>query len=121
MKVRSSRMATRAGFTLMEVMVVVAILVILAGTASVYYMKALDSAREDRARIGVQTLSTAAGLYQIKYGDYPQALQLLVNPPDGGKPYAETSDLLDPWGREYHYRIWSAPWRTGKPDIWSMD
>src|SRR5947207_7744179 len=99
MKVRSSRMATRAGFTLMEVMVVVAILVILAGAGSYYYMRALDSAREDRARIGVQSLTTAAGLYQVDHGDYPQTLQQLVNPPDGRRPYVEMSELLDPWGR----------------------
>src|SRR5438105_7987987 len=103
MKVLSSRAAARAGFTLMEVMVVVAMLVILAGTASVYYMRALDDARMDRAKIGVQTLDTAAGLYQVKFGDYPQTLALLVNPPDGSRPFLETSDLLDPWGREYHY------------------
>lgn len=120
MNVRSSRAAARAGFTLMEVMVVVAILVILAGTASVYFMRARDDALMDRAKIGVQTLNTAAGLYQIKFNDYPPALLQLVNPPDGSKPYVEMSDLLDPWGREYHYaHPGQHHQRTGLPDIWS--
>ncbi len=120
MNIRRSRAATRAGFTLMEVMVVVAILVILAGTASVMYMRALDQAREDRAKIGVEALTNAAGLYQMKHGDYPQTLVQLLQPPDGGRPYVEQSELIDPWGREYKYAYPGQHHTgTGKPDIWS--
>lgn len=120
MKVRSSRAAARAGFTLMEVLVVVAILVVLAGTGSVMYMRALDDAKVDRAKIGVENLTRAAGLYQIKNGDYPPNLQLLLQPPDGSRPYVEPSELVDPWNVQYNYAYPGQHHAsTGKPDIWS--
>src|ERR1700687_1948519 len=60
MIVRSTRAAARAtaraGFTLMEVMVVVAILVVLAGTGGVIYINVLEGAKEDVARTQVKSI-----------------------------------------------------------------
>lgn len=122
MVLRKRRSAVRHGFTLMEILVVVAILVVLAGTGGVYYMKYLDDAKKDVARTQVRTaLTQAADAYYIKYGDYPQSLQSLTQPtPDGGKASLEPSALRDPWGREYQYAYpGQHHTSTGKPDIWS--
>lgn len=122
MTVRGSGLAVkRAGFTLMEVLVVVAILVVLAGTGGVIYIRYLDDAKKDQARIQVQTLTKAAETFQIRNGDYPPSLALLAQPQaDGSKPYLEQTALIDPWGRPYEY---AHPGQhhalTGKPDVWS--
>jgi general secretion pathway protein G len=117
----AARGATRAGFTLMEVLVVVAILVVLAGTGGVIYMNYLESAKEDVARTQVQALTEAAQMYQIKYGSYPANLASLTQPmPDGRPATLEPSALLDPWQREYQYQYPGAHHQgTNKPDVWS--
>jgi len=124
MIVRTSRSAARrmvrAGFTLMELLVVVAILVVLAGTGGVIYMNYLEGAREDVARAQVQELTQAAEAYKIRYGDYPQNLALLTQPASDGKVYLEPHALLDPWQRPYNYAYPGAHHTTmQKPDIWS--
>ena len=106
MQLRKHRLdSVRAGFTLMEVMVVMAIIVILAGIGGVMYMRYLEDARRDRARIDVQMLTGAVQNYSVKYGDYPTSLASLLQPP---------------WGREYHYQYpGQRNAASGKPDIWS--
>jgi general secretion pathway protein G len=109
----------RLGFTLMEVLVVVAILVILAGTASVFVFRYLDQAKDDRARADVKTIETACTAYKLRNGDYPSSLQVLVTPDDGSaKPYLDSAEaILDPWGKPYQYDP-SGPNHNGlKPDI----
>jgi general secretion pathway protein G len=124
MMVRTSQSAARrivrAGFTLMELLVVVAILVVLAGTGGVIYMNYLEGAREDVARTQVQALTQAAEAYKVRYGDFPPSLAALTQPASDGKVYLEPSALLDPWQRPYNYaNPGSHHPTTQKPDIWS--
>src|SRR5438045_1789121 len=99
---RGRRAARRAGFTLMEVMLVVAILVILAGTGGVVYFRYMDDARIGQAKMGVRSIATAVDTFYVKYGDYPGNLQMLTQrQQDGSPPYLEVGALLDPWGRPY--------------------
>jgi general secretion pathway protein G len=120
---REGRVLARAAFTLMEMLVVVAILVVLAGAGGMIYMRYLDDARKDTARTQCKTvLAQAAAAYQLKYGDFPASLETLTQPTsDGGKPFLETSALVDPWGRAYQYAV-PGPHHptTGEPDIWSQ-
>lgn len=118
---RQVRAEARGGFTLMEMLVVVAILVVLAGAAVPIYMRYLDDAKKDRARLDVKTIATVVETYKVKYGDYPASLAELVQPPDGAQPYIDATSLIDPWGREYQY----APQgpnnaHLGRPDVWSL-
>jgi general secretion pathway protein G len=119
---KKRRGVSRGGFTLMEMLVVVAILVVLAGTGSVIYMRYLDDAKKDRARIDVRMLTQVVETYQVKHSDFPPSLAVLTQPePDGSKPYLEHGALLDPWGREYQYAFPGQHHAlTGKPDIWSL-
>jgi general secretion pathway protein G len=119
---RQQRALVRGGFTLMEMLVVVAILVMLAGAAVPIYMKYLDEARKDRAKVDVKTISQVVETYMLKYGEPPASLQVLCQPtPDGGRPYLEIDALKDPWGREYQYAP-NGPHNAhlGKPDVWSL-
>jgi general secretion pathway protein G len=119
---QEKRSNARKGFTLLEMMVVVAILVVLAGTGGVIYLRFLEDARKDTARSQTKILAQTAAAYQVKYGEYPASLESLTQPTaDGGKPFLETSALVDPWGHAYQY---AAPGShhpaTGEPDIWSQ-
>jgi general secretion pathway protein G len=118
---REERALARGGFTLMEMLVVVAILVVLAGSAVPIYMKYLDDAKKDRAKVDVKTLSTVVDTYMVKYGDPPASLEVLCQPPpEGGRPYLETSALIDPWNRPYMYTAQGQHnAHVGRPDIWS--
>jgi len=125
MIVRTSRVAARstfrAGFTLMELLVVVALLVVLAGTGGVIYMNYLEGAKEDVAKSQVQVLTEAAQMYQIKTGSYPPDLNTLTQPTADGKAASlEVSALIDPWQRSYQYQ-YPGQHHPGqnKPDVWS--
>lgn len=117
----SSAVAVRAGFTLMEMLVVVAILVVLAGIGGYYYLQHVDDAKKDAAAMQVKTLTKAAQAYKLHNDDFPQSLdQLLVKSPSGKGPYLEDADaLIDPWGQPYRYDKMGARNNGLKPDIYS--
>jgi general secretion pathway protein G len=106
----------------MEMMVVVAILVVLAGVGGVIYQRYMDEARKSTAQSQSRILAETASAYQLKYGEYPASLDALIQPTaDGGKPFLEASALIDPWGRAYQYAV-PGPHHpsTGAPDVWSQ-
>src|SRR5438105_15128529 len=121
MVVRSHRGEIRGGFTLMEMLVVVAIIVLLAAMAAPIVMGRLEDARKDRARIDSIQWAKAAEMYKLKYGDYPPNLEALTQRgQDGSDAFMETKHLLDPWGHQYMYQYpgtHNAP--AGKPDVYS--
>jgi general secretion pathway protein G len=119
MRLRNCRATGRGGFTLMELLVVVAILVVLAGAAVPMYLKYLDDAKSSMAWTNAKTLEHVADTYNIKMGNYPTSLQELAVRGSDGKPYIEEKDLLDPFGREYQYAYPGQHSTVGKPDIWS--
>ncbi len=77
---RPAQAATRAAFTLMEMLVVVAILVVLAGAAVPIYMSYLDNARIDRMKLDFKTLEMALEAYEAKHGFLPQDWTALTQP-----------------------------------------
>jgi general secretion pathway protein G len=97
--------ARRAGFTLLEVLVVVAIIVILAGGASVYVFGYLEDAKINQARTTMKMLEDAATNYATMNGNPPVSLMELVSPTSGGRPLINGGPamLVDPWGNEYQY------------------
>ena len=119
MQLRKARATVRSGFTLMELLVVVAILVVLAGAAVPIYMKHLDEAKKSIAWQNAKTIESQCEMYKVSHGDYPPSLQELATPSDGSKPFMEAKDLLDPWQHEYQYANPGQHSNVGKPDIWS--
>ena len=121
---RAARRAER-GFTLVELLVVLAILGLLVGIAAPMVMKQLGGAQTKTAGIEIERLSGALDLYRLELGSYPSqedGLRALVERPAGAErwngPYVTKADaILDPWGRPYLYRY---PGDHGTFDIYSL-
>jgi general secretion pathway protein G len=117
--------AATAGFTLLELLVVLAILGLLAAFAVPQVMNYLGGARSDAAKIQVSNLSTALDLYRLDAGRYPstdEGLDGLVTRPSGADrwngPYVKRQEsLIDPWGEPYLYR---SPGQHGAYDLFSL-
>jgi general secretion pathway protein G len=97
----------REAFTLLEVLVVVAILVVLASVAGIYVFRFLEDSRVDATRLKMQALDRACKSYALKNGgSFPENLQMLVTPPDQGEPFVDGADMiLDSWGNPINYEI----------------
>jgi general secretion pathway protein G len=117
-----------AGFTLLELLVVLVILGLLAAVATPQVLKYLSRARTQSAALQIHNLSTALDLYRLDVGRYPseeEGLISLVEAPtttaNWNGPYVKTREMLkDPWGHPYHYRI---PGEHGDYDLssWGAD
>jgi type II secretory pathway pseudopilin PulG len=104
----------------MEMMVVVAIIVVLAGVGGYYYTKSLDEAKINAARAQCKILGEAAEAYKLKHDDYPQNLAVLTQPEsDGSKPYLDPDALRTPFGGQYNYDPTGPRNGGNKPDIWA--
>ncbi len=121
------RRAAGAGFTLIELMVVVAILGILAALVVPKIMSRPDEARVVAAKQDISTLAQALKLYRLDNKRYPtteQGLQaLVIRPtvapiPDNWKAGGYIERLpQDPWGKPYQYLN---PGLHGEIDIFSF-
>jgi general secretion pathway protein G len=114
-----SRVAARSAFTLLEVLIVVAILVVLAGVSSIYVFRFLDDAKIDTAKTKAITIAKVIQTYELRFGSAPESLQQLIQPPDGGKPFIEPDALLDPWNKPYQYDPSGQHNGGVKPDVWT--
>ncbi len=123
-----NRRKTRRGFTLLEVLLVLAILGVIAAMVVPQLLGRQKQALIDTTRLSVNNLENALKLYAIAHdGEYPQgtqdALSVLLEPVDAdGKsiePYLEKLPM-DPWDQLlfYEYPNQKAPNST-KPAIWS--
>jgi general secretion pathway protein G len=113
----------RAAFTLMEMLVVVAIIVALAGIGGFYLMGALSSSQQSIAQTQCKgTLTTAVKTYYTRHHTWPASLQQLLQQDAKGPPILEDVDALtDPWGNQYQYDP-SGQMHQGRcPDIWAVD
>ena len=113
------------GFTLVELLVVLAILGLLVGLVGPQVMKALGSSKTKTARIQIENLAGVLDIYRLDVGRYPttsEGLQALVEKPSGADnwngPYLKKSKVPDdPWGYPYQYR---SPGEHGAFDLWSL-
>ncbi len=113
------------GFTLIELMVVLAIIGVLAALVVPNVLDRADDARGTAARTDVNNLMQALKLYRLDNQRYPaaeQGLQALVTKPTTGpaplnwKPYIDKLPN-DPWGRPYQYMF---PGVKGEVDVMSF-
>lgn len=85
--VKEMKRRIHRGFTLIELMIVVAIIGILAAVAVPNFIDATDEAKAARIQADLSTIGSAVELYYVKHGSYPTALSELVTASDGSSGY----------------------------------
>lgn len=117
-----------AAFTLVELVIVITIIAVLAGSGVYLIVGFVDDAKYQRVDSDLKALDLALKSYER--GNYfkpptgDQGLEALVERPTGDpqperwRPYLEEM-MLDPWGQEYQYRF-PAQKSTKKYDIFSL-
>jgi general secretion pathway protein G len=120
MRVRTDH-ARNAGFTLLELLVVMVILALLAGYVAPQYFGQVAKSERRTALAQIAELEKALDHFRLDVGRYPsteQGLEALVarpaNEPKWDGPYLRKRVPLDPWGRPYVYRV---PGRSGDFDL----
>ncbi|MEI8632174.1 type II secretion system major pseudopilin GspG [Vibrio sp. PP-XX7] len=120
------RTKRQAGFTLMEVMVVVVILGILATFVVPNLLGNKEKADQKKAIADIVSLENALDMYKLDNNVYPttdQGLEALVTKPTNPEPrnYREDGYIKrlpkDPWGRDYQYL---SPGDKGKIDVFTF-
>jgi len=92
--------ARRAAFTLLEVLIVVAILVILASAASISLFRYLEDAKVGRAKTDMRVIEQAYKKVYAEKGDWPQSIGEIAPQLEQGQ-----EGLLDPWKQPYSVEI----------------
>lgn len=97
------QVSRRAAFTLMEMMVVVAIVVVLAGLGGYYVMGQMTEANKKAAKVQCKTLKNAINMYQLGGSEFPGDLNVLKQKgPKGQEPAIDKgTSLNDPWNSPY--------------------
>lgn len=101
-----------AGYTILEVLVVITIIGLLIGLVAPMALRQLGGARESIAQESIVRIGTVLDLYNLDVGSYPttqQGLQALVTEPKDVKnwrgPYLKGDGVpKDPWGEEFVYK-----------------
>ena len=108
---RTAAPARTHGFTLLELLVVVAIIGLLAAYVGPKYFAQVAKSEQTVAKTQIQAFARALGTYRLDVGNFPTTEEglnaLVVKPPGAEKwngPYLDKTVPNDPWGRPYLYR-----------------
>ena len=120
-----SRRTARAGFTLIEVLVVIMVIGALAALVGPNVFRHVSTAKDVSARSQLEMLSAALDAYRLDNGRYPTSEQglmalwrePLIDPKPAGwrGPYLRKAVPADPWGHSYVYRS------PGSESTWGFD
>jgi general secretion pathway protein G len=109
------------GFTLLELLVVVAIIGLLAGYVAPRYFGQVGRSEVNAAKAQIDAIEKALDQYRLDTGTYPTnelGLNALVqrppNEPKWNGPYLRKAVPPDPWGKPYLYRM---PGEKGDYDL----
>ena len=113
------------GFTLLELLVVLAILGLLAAIVGPQVIKYLGSSKTQTAQVQVKNVAASLQLFRLDAGRYPtpeEGLKALVKAPPSvpmwNGPYLpDESAITDPWGRPYQLK---SPGDHGEVDVFSL-
>ncbi len=105
-------MQTKSGFSLIELVIAVTIMVIFAAIAVPSYFAIIGRARKSSTISTIKTLDTAIGSFHGDTGAYPNNLSELVNRPSDEKiakrwegPYLQKETTEDAYRNELVYRV----------------
>lgn len=101
-----TRRSSEAGFTLVELMVVIAIIAGLAMIVGVNVLGSLDEADVTNAQAQIRNFKTALTSYKITFKKFPtssEGLEALINNAKNKKFLDSSSIPVDPWGNPYVY------------------
>ncbi len=128
MRTRKNR--PRRGFTLMELLLVMAILVILLGLVAPRFLGTQKKANIGAAKSQIGLFKAPLEMFALDNHSYPnteQGLAALIEEPDEAEskktwngPYLDSSPPKDPWGHDYQYAYPPSKNKKDFPDIWSL-
>jgi general secretion pathway protein G len=120
-EMNASRSMRAAGFTLLELLVVMVIIGLLAGIVGPRYFAQVGKSQSKTARAQIESLEQALEQYRLDVGRFPsstEGLQALSAAPAGeaawAGPYLKKAVPKDPWGRPFLYQ---EPGSHGEVDI----
>ena len=124
-KTNAKRRNQEAGFTLVELLVVMVILVLLASLVAPRVIGYLGSSKAKTAKVQIESLTTSLELFKLDTGRYPtsqEGLGALVKKPlnsvNWNGPYLKKAKVpADPWGNDYRYKH---PGEHGDFDVYSL-
>ena len=113
------------GFTLVELLVVLGIIALLMTLVAPQIIRYLSDARTETATVQLRNIESALELYYLDAGQYPTneaGPRSLMEQPSSlvewrGPYLKKDSGLVDPWGREFVYRL---PGEHGTYDLYSL-
>lgn len=93
------------GFSFMELVVVLSVIVAMASGAFVVGNSILQNGRFNAAKSEVAALSLAVSQYHFELGVWPDSLETLTTAVGQYGPWADAESLSDPWGHAFNYAI----------------
>lgn len=128
----SARQSRVSGYSMMEILIVLAIMAVIASLVGPALFNQLDKSKITAARTQIRTLESALATLRLEVGRFPteaEGLSLLVAPPadpavreNWRGPYLDDEMPLDPWGNPYRYSV-PPPIADGippKPVVYSL-
>lgn len=107
---KTPRRRCAAGFTFIEVMVVVVIIGMLAGAVTLKVRDHMNTARVNRAESDIRVIAEAVDAYQVTHGRYPTSNE--------GLDVVDVKASVDPWGNAYQY---NSPGQDGQDfEVYSL-
>jgi general secretion pathway protein G len=110
----------QCGFTLIEILIVVAIIGLIAALIGPNLMGRLERSKEEITKAQVEMLSSAVQAFMIDMRRYPNSLEELINStdPQWRGPYLSKRVIpKDPWGKDYQFKC---PGDHGPFDLYSL-
>lgn len=121
-----SWMRKHGGFTLVELLIALAIIIIIAGVAIPQFVNFLERGKVNAAKAEIETMGSAIREVRKDTGSYVENLDQLGDPSSPGEdfspwwgPYVSSlaTDIKDPWGTEYVYLFWDTQGAKKEPHL----
>ncbi|HIE43167.1 MAG TPA: prepilin-type N-terminal cleavage/methylation domain-containing protein [Candidatus Omnitrophica bacterium] len=109
-KLTTHHLSLTTGFTLIELMVVIAIILLIVGIMIPNLTRQMERGREGKVKADMRVLINAINLFRVDQGRFPtneEGLDVLLNPPDSNSsPYISDEVIPQtPWKGRYEYEL----------------